>query len=354
MTHSTPIQVGLSSYGMSGTVFHGPLLKVHPGFHIRRIVERTAQQSKAAYPEAEITRSFGDLLRDEAIQLVIVNTPDYLHYEMTEQALRAGKHVIVEKPFTFTYREAENLIELANQQKKLLSVFQNRRWDGDFLTVQQVVRNGWLGELVEYEAHYDRFRNYVVANTWKEGTQANAPGLGILYNLGSHMIDQALVLFGKPQRVTADIRIQRTGGQVPDAYDLLLEYGRLKVTLKAGYLVREPGPRYTLHGTEGSFVKFGIDPQEEALKAGLTPGGPDWGKESESDWGLLNTQLKNLHFRGKIETLPGNYLQFYDGIYTSLVNGVEPTVKAEEAALVIRVIEAAIESNQQKRTVEVE
>jgi predicted dehydrogenase len=351
MTNETIIQTGLAAFGMSGKVFHGPLLSVHPGFRLKKVVERSTRTAAAIYPTVEVVGSFDELLRDDAIELVVVNTPDYLHASMAEQALRAGKHVVVEKPFTFTYKESRTLIDLAAQQGRFLSVFHNRRWDSDFLTVQQVVKNSWLGQLVEYEAHYDRFRNFVEANNWKEGTRPDAPGSGILYNLGSHLIDQALILFGTPQTISADIRTQRPGGQVPDSYELILDYGLLKVTLKSGYLVREPGPRYTLHGTEGSFVKYGIDPQEEALKAGGIPGSPNWGIEPESDWGLLNTGLQGLHFRGKIESLPGNYTRFYEGVYQAIVQGAEVPVKPEEAAAVIRIIGAAMESNREKRTI---
>ncbi|MBC7920168.1 MAG: Gfo/Idh/MocA family oxidoreductase [Ferruginibacter sp.] len=337
---------------MSGLVFHAPLLASHPGFEVKKIVERSSQKSLQTHPRVEVVRSFEELLRDENIGLVVVNTPDFLHYAMAEQALRADKHVVVEKPFTLASAEAQALIALARERGRLLSVFQNRRWDGDFLTVQRVVESGWLGQLVEYESHYDRFRNYIDADNWKEGTKPGSPAsAGLLYNLGSHLIDQALVLFGMPARVTADLRVQRPGGRIVDGYELILDYGGLKVTLKSSYLVREPGPRFVLHGTEGSFVKYGIDPQEEALKAKKTPGSAGWGQEPEADWGLLNTDIGGLHFRGKIETLPGNYLRYYDGVYDALTTGEEPAVKAEEAANGIRIIEAAMESSREKRSV---
>jgi scyllo-inositol 2-dehydrogenase (NADP+) len=344
------ISVGIASYGMSGSVFHAPLLAAHPGFRVTSIMERSAEKSKARYPYVEVVRKYADLLQDGGPDLVVVNTPNALHYEMARQALEAGKHVVLEKPFTVTAEEGQKLTELAQERNLILSSFQNRRWDGDFRTVQQVVESGWLGELVEFEGHYDRFRNYIEANTWKE---ENGPGSGILYNLGSHMIDQALVLFGMPQAVTADIRIQRPGGQVEDAYDLLLEYGKLKVVLKSSYLVREPGPRYTLHGTEGSFVKYGLDPQEDALKAGGTFTDAGWGVEPQKDWGLLNTQLQGLHLRGTVETLPGTYQAYYQNIYEAITGQGPLAVTAGQATNVIRVIEAAMRSNEEKRRVEV-
>lgn len=342
------ISVGLASYGMSGSVFHAPLLSAHPGFRLKKVLERSSEKSKAIYPQLEVVKTFEELLQDDELELVVVNTPNPLHYEMARRALEAGKHVVLEKPFTVTSEEGQALTKLAREQKLILSAFQNRRWDGDFRTVQQVVASGWLGELVEFEGHYDRFRNYIEANTWKEET---GPGSGILYNLGSHMIDQALVLFGLPQAVTADIRTQRPGSQVEDAYDLLLEYGKLKVTLKSSYLVREAGPRYTLHGTEGSFLKYGLDPQEDALKAGGTFTDAGWGAEPEKDWGLLNTQLHGLHLRGTVETLPGTYQAFYQNIYAAILGRAPLAVTPEQATDVIRIIEAAMRSNAEKRRV---
>jgi predicted dehydrogenase len=333
--------VGLAAYGMSGQVFHAPLLDAHPGFAVSSILERSKNLSSARYPEAGIVRNLEQLLNDPAVDLAVVNLPDPMHYEACRSALLAGKHVIVEKPFVRESRHGEELIALAEEKGLLLSVFQNRRWDGDFLTVRKIIEEKLLGRLVEYEAHFDRYRDYIQENTWKELEDSGST----LYNLGSHLIDQALVLFGKPDDVFADIRIFRDGGRVDDAFTLLLGYKDIKVTLKASYTVREPGPRYYLHGTRGSYLKHGNDPQEEALKQGAVPGGEGWGRESESDWGLLNTDSGKDHFRGKFETLSGNYTAFYKDIYNSLEQGNDPEVTASQANLVIRVIEAAFESH---------
>ena len=347
-TDFNPIQVGLASYGMSGKVFHAPLLAVNPRFRLKKVLERQNQKSKIHYPEVEVVKTFEALLNDEAIELVVVNTPNVLHYEMASKALLAGKHVVVEKPFTTTAKEAETLIDIARKQNKVLTVFQNRRWDSDFLTIQKVVSEKLLGQLVEYEAHYDRFVNYIAANTWKEDV---GPGSGILYNLGSHMIDQMLVLFGKPQAVTAAVGTRREGSKIDDYYDITFQYKGLNAVLKSSYLVRELGPRYILHGTDGSFVKYGIDPQEEALKADQKPKGPGWGQESPSEWGKINTQLNGLHIIGNIETLPGDYPGFYNNLYEVIREGKELAVKPEEAALVIELIELAIQSSNEGRTV---
>ncbi len=344
------IKVGLASYGMSGMVFHAPFLVRTPGFQLTHVLERSSQKSRQHFPDIEIVRSFEALLENPSIELVIVNTPNALHYEMTRQALLAGKHVVVEKPFTVTYEEAKSLIQLAKEKQLVLTVFQNRRWDGDFLTVQQIVGQKLLGRLVEYEAHYDRYVTEIRSESWKE---ADEPGSGILYNLGSHMIDQALVLFGMPKAVTADIGARRKGSNVDDYYNVILHYPDLKINLKSSYLVRELGPRYMLHGTMGSFVKYGIDPQEDALKVGKFPDGDDWGKESTTDWGKLNAEINGLNYAGKIETLQGNYTIFYQNLYDAIRHGTPLAVKPEEAADVIKLIELAIKSNKEGRTVEV-
>ncbi len=332
--------VGLASFGMSGLVFHGPLLDVHPGFKIISILERNNNNSAKLYPESEIARTYKELLSDARIDLIIVNLPDPLHFNMTREALLAGKNVIVEKPFVRNSGRGQELIDLARDKGLLLSVFQNRRWDGDFLTIKKILDEGHLGRLVEYEAHFDRYRNMIQENTWKEESGAGST----IFNLGSHLIDQTIDLFGKPDHVYADIGILRDGGKVDDAFTLLLGYEGIRVTLKSSYLVKEPGPRYFLHGTLGSFLKYGIDPQEDALKAGEIPVGDKWGREPDSEWGILHTE--NSGSAEKYETLPGSYGEYYEDIYQSLQSGKEPTVTADQANLVIQVIEAALKSNE--------
>jgi scyllo-inositol 2-dehydrogenase (NADP+) len=342
------IIVGIASFGMSGKIFHAPLLSHHKKFRIKRIVEQTKNEAQKLYPGTVISRSFEDLLQDNEIELIVVNTPDQTHFEYAKKSLEADKHVIVEKPFTLIVEQGEALIALARQGKKVLSVFQNRRWDGDFLTVQRILKNQMLGRLVDYEAHFDRYKNYIQTDSWKE---QSASGTGILFNLGTHMIDQALVLFGMPTAVTAHLKVVRAGGEVDDWYDIRLHYPDVNVNLKASLLVREPVPRYILHGTSGSFLKWGLDPQEEALKQGKNPNDPDWGKESKEWWGLLNIEKDNGQFREKYETLPGNYNAFYDNIFDSIAHGTELAVKPEEALDVIRIIDAVKKSSVQQKTI---
>lgn len=344
-----PIQTALASYGMSGSVFHAPFLDVDPRFEIRTIVERSKDEARKRYPYVQTVRSFEEVLSDPAIELVVVNTPDVTHYAYAKAALEAGKNVVVEKPLVFDIEEGEELVALAKEKGLLLAVYQNRRWDGDFLTVRRVVESGLLGRVVEFNSSYQRYRNFIQPGTWKERADKR---VGITYNLGSHMIDQAVVLFGMPTAVYADIDRLRDNTEVDDYYNIQLIYPRMKVSLRAGYLMREETPRYYVHGTAGSFVKYGLDPQEELLKTGAVPTGADWGKEAENCWGTLNTDVDGLHFRGKIETLPGNYAAFYDDIYRALSTKSEPLTSAANVLSVIRIIDAAFESDATKRAIE--
>ncbi|MDR1672386.1 MAG: oxidoreductase [Bacteroidales bacterium] len=336
------IHAGLASFGMSGKVFHAPILTHHQGFYLNTIVERSKNEAKAIYPDVSVVRSFDELLHNDNIELVVINTPDHTHFELAHKALEAGKHVIIEKPFTQTIGQGEDLLNLAHKKGLKLSVFQNRRWDGDFLTVRRIIDNQWLGRLVEFESNYMRFRNFIQPDTWKESA---LQGIGIVYNLGSHMIDQALMLFGMPEAVWADVDSLRGGSEIDDYYHIKLSYPDVKVTLKASYLAREEGARYTLNGTQGSFLKYGIDPQEDALKQGGNPTQPGWGQEPERFWGILNTDCNGIHIRGKIETVAGNYASYYDNIYDVLRNDAVLDVLPEQALNVIRLIEAAMESS---------
>ena len=346
MTIDDTIGVGLAAFGMSGRVFHAPLLKANTHFRIRRVMERSKDEARKHLPGILISRSFEELLADESVQLVVINTPDSSHYALAKQGLEAGKHVVVEKPFTRTVAEAEELIALSRRVGRVLTVFQNRRWDGDFLTVQKILRDGLLGRLVDYEAHWDRYRNFIQQGSWKERADS---GTGLLQNLGPHLIDQALVLFGMPEAVTAHLRVVRTGGAVSDWYHIRLHYPNVGVVLSSSYLARDPSPRFVLHGTLGSFVKHGIDPQEQALAGGGTPGSRGWGTEPESAWGLLTAE--GTPEKRKVETLPGNYTAFYDNLYDCIAHNGEIAVRPEEAADVIRIIEAATKSDAEKRTV---
>jgi predicted dehydrogenase len=342
------IQTAIIGFGLSGQFFHAPYITNHPGFRLTKVVERKGNLSKDLYPYVEVVRDFNDLLKDDSIELVIIATPNILHFELAREFLLTGKHVVVEKPFTPTSAEADELIELAGQTGKKIFVYQNRRWDGDFKTIQQVFYNGYLGEILEFEAHFDRWSPGPRRSAWRNEP---LPAGGLLYDLGPHLIDQALVLFGLPRAVFADIRSQREGSRVDDYFEILLNYAKLKVTLKASLLVKEPGPRFILNGTKGSYIKYGIDPQEEMLRQGLLPDSAGWGKENPQYWGILNTELHGQQFYGTIETEPGNYMGFYDNVHDVIIKGKEQAVHPEEARNVIRIIELAFESHRSKSIV---
>ncbi|WP_181306017.1 oxidoreductase [Rufibacter sp. XAAS-G3-1] len=346
------IKVGLIGFGMAGKIFHAPFIHLVDGLElvkIRESREENLQIARNRYPQAQITSQANDIIHDPQIELVVVATPNTSHYSLAKQALLAGKHVVVEKPFTPSVAEADELIQLAQQQQKLLTVYQNRRWDSDFKTVQKVLASGVLGHVVEYQAQFDRFRPALKGNTWKEEA---APGAGIVYDLGSHLIDQALVLFGLPQEISADVRIQRPESPVADKFEATLYYDNLRVTLSAGLLVRELSPRYTLHGNQGSFLKYGLDVQEKALNDGLLPHQtPNWGVEPEDIWGHLNTEHQGLHFMGKIESETGHYRSFYENVNQAIRGEVALAVKPEQARDVIKVVELIMQSSQEKRTI---
>ena len=347
---SKPIVTAIASFGMSGVVFQGPSLKIFPQqFKIHKILERTKNVSAERYPEATIVRSYDEILNDPEVELVIVNTPDYLHFDMAKQAIEAGKHIVVEKPFPKNSDDARTLIALAKKKGVIMTVYQSRRLDNGFRTVRKIVADQLLGRIVEYEAHYDRYRNYIQEGSWKEDGDERT---GVLFNLGSHIVDQALVLFGTPNAVTAHLNVLRTGGRTTDNFDIRLHYDKFNATLRCSYLVREMGPQYILHGTEGSFVKMGTDPQEEMLKLHHLPNEPKWGEDAQADWGILNTTINGLHFQGKIETVPGNYADFFANLYGVIREGKELMVKPEEALRTIRILEACLDSNRLKKTVE--
>ena len=344
-----PIKTALCSFGMSGWVFHAPFIHLHDGFELYAVFERTKNLAAEKYPGIKTFRSLGDMLADEAIELVIVNTPNYTHFEYAKLALLAGKHVIIEKPFTNTVAEAEELIALAEKQNKKLSVYQNRRWDSDFKTVQNIVQQKLLGEVVEAEIHFDRYSEIL---SYKQHKEIPGPGAGILYDLGPHLIDQALQLFGFPEAVFADATNLRPISQVDDYLELLLFYKNLRVRLKSGYLVRELLPGYIFHGSKGSFIKPRADVQEVDLQKEKSPADAGWGTEAEEGKGLLHTEIDGKIIREQVPSEKGNYMAYYNGIYEALRNNKPLPVTAEDGLNVIRIIEAAFRSIEEKKIIQ--
>jgi scyllo-inositol 2-dehydrogenase (NADP+) len=347
------IRVGLIGFGMGGKVFHAPFIDSMPEFELVTIRTTKKEDQKTArlrYPDAKIVSDVQEIFKDNSIDLVVITTPNVFHFSLAKEALRYNKHVVVDKPFTITSAEAQELIDISIVRQKIITVFQNRRWDSDFKTVQKIIDSQVLGNLVSYRAHFDRFRNVIKQNAWKE---ENAPGAGILYDLGAHLIDQTLLLFGPPLQISSDIRIQRNEGKAADYFELILHYPQLKATLTAGMLVRPPAVKYLLSGSKGSFIKYGMDVQEEALKAGSIPSNTEnWGEEPECLWGTLDTEYHELHFIGKIKSERGDYRQFYLNLYKALLGREQLSVRPEEARNTIRIIEHALKSNAEKRTVD--
>jgi predicted dehydrogenase len=338
------IKTGIASYGMSGKLFHAPFIDGHDGFELTAIVERTKNDSRGRYPHAKLRRSFDELTAERELELIVVNTPDTTHYDFCRQALLAGKHVVVEKPFVFRAHEGVELEKLAREQGRMLMVYQNRRWDSDFLTVKQVLDSGVLGRVMEFVSTYERFRPAAPGVTWKETAEGRR---GTTYDLGSHIIDQIVQLFGMPQSVWATIERLRDGAEIDDWFQLQMLYPKLRVTARAGFAMRQAGPRFAIHGMKGSFHKYGLDVQEDALKRGEKPGTPGWGVEPESIRGTIMTVANNgMTIRGRVESLPGNYFGFYDNVHAVLRQDGEPAVRLEDSLNVIRIIEAAFESNE--------
>jgi len=339
-----PLRVGLIGFGLSGRYFHAPFIKVNPRLKLIKVVERNTNQAQAFDPAIEIVRSHAELLADPAIDLVFVCTPNDTHYAYASAALEAGKHVVIEKPFANTVAEAEALIELAEKKNLLVTAYQNRRWDADFLTIQRLLQLGRLGQVVEFESRFDRYRPAVLHGTWKE---APTTGAGHLYNLGPHLIDQALTLFGPPDTITASIRHVRPQTLTDDYFDLRLDYSDKRIVLKASLLACKNDLRFTIHGSQGSFLKYGLDVQEEMLRKNLLPNIPNWGQEPQNLQGTLYTQA----LATPVDSLRGDYTPFYDNLYEVVANGAVPLVKPQQILHTTRVIEQAWKSNKLGQTV---
>jgi predicted dehydrogenase len=347
-TESAVINTALCAFGMSGLVFHAAFIHANPGFNLYGVWERSQKTAAEIYPRI---RSFDDLesmLADDAIDLVIINTPNYTHFEFAKKALLAGKHVLVEKSFTVTVSEAEELILLANEKNKELAVFQNRRYDSDFKTVKKIVDDGILGKITKAEFHFHRYKPELSPKKHKE---SGMPGSGLLHDLGPHIIDQALYLFGIPVSVFGILKITRTGSLVNDDIEITLNYPDRTVYLKAGLLVKEFSPAYFLLGTNGTFTKERADVQEDILKLGQKPGTKNWGTEPETASGMLKLNKNGKTKQMPVKSLQGNYMEFYDGLYDSIISGKPLPVSAQEGLNVMRLIEAVQESDRVKKVI---
>jgi predicted dehydrogenase len=323
------LNVALCSYGMSGKVFHAPLIAAEPGLHLHTIVQRGEASALANYPQVQIAKSVEEVIANPAIDLVVVNTPNEWHYPMTKAALLAGKHVVVEKPFTLNLKEGEELIALAKKQGKILSVFQNKRLESDHLDAAQIIQSGLLGRIVEVEWHYDRYRTNITHKKWKED---KLPGSGTWFDLGIHMVDSVLCLFGKPQAVYADMRSLRRAEGSTDYFNVCFHYNDMRVLLRSNTYVSEKGATVAIHGDKGSFLKFGQDVQEAQLMRGTLPGMPGWAQPGEDNYGIIHHHYQGETNRKIIAGQRGCYEQYYQNIVAA-IEGAAPLAFLPEQSL---------------------
>lgn len=342
-------KTGICSYGMSGKLFHAPFIHAHPGYELTAIVERHQQDSRERYPSARLYRSVEELCANPDLQLIIVNTPTHLHYQHACQVLNAGKHLVIEKPFAISAQEATAIAALAEKNKLFISVYQNRRYDGDYLAVKEVVDKNWLGEIREAEIRYDRYRPSFGGKAHKEG---NLPGAGILWDLSPHLVDQAIQLFGFPHALFADCWKMRDDVQANDYFELLFFYDRMRVRLKATCIARESNYAYTIHGMKGSFLQERSDMQEQQLLKGVIPSLQSWCPAPAAPDGLLHTLLNGEVIRKETISSPGNYMGYYDDVYKALTGKGPNPVPAAEAIQNMRIIDAALQSVSEKRIIE--
>ena len=358
------IGVGIVGFGLGGRVFHAPFVSAVSGLRLAAIVQRKGDEAAQAYPAAEIVRSLSEMLANPAIELVVVTTPSATHFALAKQALEAGKHVVIDKPFSATSEQALDLGRLAKSQGRLVVPFHNRRWDGDFQTVRKLIGEEAVGRLVTFESHFDRFRPVPPAGRWQEAAN---PANGMLFDLGAHLVDQALALFGAPDTITASVRMDRDGTAIEDAFDITLSYPRasgkaLLAHCRTSYLACIPAPRFLLHGTRGSFRKYGLDPQEPALVGGAkvpAEGSPDvWLQEPEQAWGALTVapdpKTPETLVESRVKTEPGDYRGFYANVRDAILGRAPLALTAEDGFRVIRLLELARQSSSEGRTVKVE
>jgi scyllo-inositol 2-dehydrogenase (NADP+) len=337
------VNVALFGYGLAGANFHAPLVAVEPRLRIARVVTSRKQEVAQVFPDAIVSTDADSVLSSDDVDLVVIATPNKTHAPLARDALLAGKHVVVDKPFVPDAAEGADLIALALDRKRMLTVFHNRRWDADFLTVARLIREGRVGEINHAEFRWDRFR-LGIREGWKE---LPSEGTGLLADLGPHLIDQALLLFGPPDTITGDIALQRAGTLVDDYFELTLHYAAKRVILSASTLIPEARPRFAVHGNEGSFIKYGIDPQEDWMRAGKRPSDKGYGIEPTAAHGTLTG------VNGRRQPVPserGDWPTFYKQVADAIVDGAPPPVDPADALTGLKIIEAALRSAREGRS----
>lgn len=343
------IEVGLVGFGLAGRAFHAPVIRAVPGLHLAAIVQRAGNEAAEKYPDVRIVRSLDELLAIREIQLVVIATPNDTHFPFAQQCLEAGRDVVVDKPFTTTAEEARSLMALAKKCGRLITVYQNRRYDGDFQAIRRLVAEKTLGRIVRFETHYDRYRPQLKPGAWRETTR---PGSGILFDIAPHLIDHALVLFGLPEAVTADVRIERENAVADDAFDIMFHYpGAMRAVLRSSILATAPRPRFVLLGTQGSFIKQTVDPQENNLRHGNIPASGPWGAEPEENWGLLTVPEGDKFAERRVPSANCDFRDFYANVRDTLMGKAAPAVTPEWAVNVMRLLEMARESSERRCTI---
>src|SRR5688572_8154766 len=345
------IKTGICSYGMSGKLFHAPFIQNHPGFELTAIVERSKNESKERYPDTKLYRSVDELIADESLQLIIVNTPVQTHYDYAKKVIAAGKHVIVEKPFTVTSKDAEELVQLADKNNVMLFVFQNRRYDGDYKMVKEVLEKKLLGEIKEVEIRYDRYRPEI---SYKAHKETDLPGAGITYDLGAHLIDQSLQLFGQPKALFADMMAMRDGSPVDDYFESILYYPAFRVRLKGSCFVKGPVHEYIVHGSKGTFLQKRSDLQETNLLKGVSPSLEAWCPAPEGPDGLLHIIEDGKEVKEKRTSAPGNYMFYFDDVCKAINKMTPNPVPGTDGIKIIRIVEAAKQSAREGRIINVQ
>jgi len=346
------IDVGLIGFGLAGRAFHAQVISRTPGMRLAAILQRKGDEAGLAYPHARIVRDLDELLALPNIMLTVIATPNETHFDLAMRCLAAGRDVLVDKPFTTTLEEAVALAQFAKDHRRLLTVYQNRRYDGDFQAIREVVGSGALGRIVSFESNYDRFRPQLKPGAWRE---KSGPGSGIFFDIAPHLIDHALVLFGLPKSITADIRIEREQAVVPDAFDVFFNYRNgLRAALRSSILAAAPRPRFVVLGTRGSYLKQTVDPQEMNLRLGRIPEGTPWGAEPEENWGVLTTPAGDRFIQTHIPPKNCDYRDFYANLRDAILGKTDLAVSPAWALDVMRILELCEESSRRRCTVPLE
>jgi scyllo-inositol 2-dehydrogenase (NADP+) len=344
-----PIGVGLIGFGLAGQAFHAPVIRAVPGLRLAAILQRSGSEAAQAYPDVRIVRSVDELLAMPDLRLVVIATPNNTHYELARRCLANGRDVVVDKPFTTTMQEAISLAQFARKRQRLLTVYQNRRYDSDFQALRGLVTEGKLGRILRFESNYDRYRPRLKGRAWREESR---PGAGILFDLAPHLIDHAIVLFGVPEAITADVRIERDAATVDDSFDIVFRYaGGMRAVLRSTMLAVVPRPRFLLYGTAASFIKQTFDPQEMNLRSGVIPKDTPWGAEPEEDWGVL-THAKGEEFvQERVPPADCDYRDYYKNVRDAILGTAQLAVTPESALNVMQALELSRESSERRCTV---